>query len=121
MECSPSSNVVDIGTDEGLYEYHSDTAPAEDDYSNVIAYPNPVRPEYSGWITIKGLMADSLVKITDSTGNIVSQGDSQGGMYTWDGCNFNGERVRTGVYYVYASQSGDSGSNAVVTKIMIVR
>ena len=121
VECSPSSNVVYIGTDEGLYEYHSDTAPAEYDYSNVIAYPNPVRPEYSGWITIKGLMADSLVKITDSTGNIVSQGDSQGGMYTWDGCNFNGERVRTGVYYVYASQSGDSGSNAVVTKIMIVR
>ena len=121
VECSPVSNVVYIGTENGLCEYRSDTAPAEDDYSNVIAYPNPVRPDYTGWITVKGLMSDSLVKIADSAGNIVSQGNSEGGMYTWDGCNFNGERVRTGVYYVYASQSGESGSNAVVTKIMIVR
>lgn len=121
VACSPVNNIVYVGTDDGLYEYQSDSAPAEDDYSNVLAYPNPVRPDYSGWITIKGLMENSLVKIADAAGNIVSQGTSAGGMYTWDGCNFNGERVKTGVYYVYASQSGDMGSNAVVTKIMVVR
>lgn len=121
VECSPVSNIVYIGTEDGLYEYQSDSAPARPDYSEVIAYPNPVRPDYTGWITIKGLMENSLVKIADSAGNVVSQGTSEGGMYTWDGCNFNGEPVRTGVYFVYASQSGDAGNNAAVTKIMIVR
>lgn len=121
VQCSPVSNLVYIGTDEGIYQYQSDSAPAEPDYSSVLAYPNPVRPDFTGYITVKGLMENSMVKIADSAGNIVSQGNSEGGMYTWDGCNFNGERVRTGVYFVYASQSGDAGNNAVVTKIMIVR
>ena len=33
------------------------------DFSDVYAYPNPVRPDYTGWITIKGLMDNSLVKL----------------------------------------------------------
>lgn len=41
-------------------------------------------------------------------------------MITWDGCNGAGQRVKTGVYYVFASQSGDSGSSGAVTKIMVV-
>ena len=43
-------------------------------------------------------------------------------MYVWDGCNSEGRRVKTGVYYVFASHSsGDGGgSDAVVTKIMVV-
>lgn len=78
VECSPVSNVIYVGTNDGLFEYQSTSAPAEADYSNVIAYPNPVRPDYSGWITVKGLMANSLVKITDTAGNIVAQGTSDG-------------------------------------------
>lgn len=121
LECDPNSNSVFIGTDVGLVEYSSSTAPASADYSNVYTYPNPVRPDYTGWITIKGLMENSLVKIADAAGNVFYSTVSEGGMVTWDGCNANGQRVKSGVYYVFASQSEEGGSSTgAVTKILVV-
>lgn len=121
LECDPNSNSVFIGTDVGLVEYSSTTAPASADYSNVYAYPNPVRPEYTGWITIKGLMDNSLVKIADAAGNVFYSTVSEGGMVTWDGCNADGQRVKSGVYYVFASQNEEGGSSSsAVTKILVV-
>lgn len=121
IACDKFSNAVYFGTAAGLVKYNSDAAPASDDYSNVYAYPNPVRPEYNGWITISGLMEDSLIKIADASGNVFFQGTSQGGMITWDGCDASGNRVKTGVYYVFASQNGNSGSSGAVTKILVVK
>lgn len=121
IACDKLSNAVYFGTTAGLVKYNSDAAPASDDYSDVYAYPNPVRPEYNGWITIAGLMDDSLVKIADAAGNVFFQGTSQGGMITWDGCDASGNRVKTGVYYVFASQNGDGTSTGAVTKIVVVK
>ena len=120
VACDPRSSSVYFGTPNGVVEYNSTSSPGRDDYSEVIAYPNPVRPEYTGWITIKGLMDDSLVKIADASGNVFHQGRSNGGMYIWDGCNASGERVKTGVYYVFASQNSTGSNEACVTKIMVV-
>ena len=90
-------------------------------------YPNPVTPDYTGWITIAGLMDNSLVKIVDSSMNLVYQTVSEGGTAMWDGCRQGGSRVRSGVYYVLASsQDGDSSSMStssagdVVAKILVV-
>lgn len=121
--CDPRSNIVYFGTVNGLLAYNSTSSPAADDFSEVYAYPNPVRPDYTGWITIKGLMDNSLVKIADSAGNVVAQIKSDGGMAVWDGCNVSGERVRTGVYFVFVSASNgtvDSSSKGAVTKILVV-
>ncbi len=107
-----------VSTDAGVASYRSDVSIASDDYSNVYAFPNPVRPDFSGWITISGLMENSLVKITDVAGNLFYEAYSNGGTVTWDGRTRDGARVKTGVYLVYASQSG--GSSGVVTKIMVV-
>lgn len=120
VACDPNSNSVWFGLENGLMEYSSETAPGNDDYSDVYAYPNPVRPDYSGWITVKGLMNDSLVKIADAAGNVVAQGRSNGGMFIWDGANTAGERVPSGVYYVFASQNATGSSSGAVTKILIV-
>lgn len=119
--CNPTSNSVYVVTSSGFLEYLSDSTPAEDDYSSVYAYPNPVRPDFTGLITIKGLMDNSLVKITDPAGNVVKQLKSNGGMATWDGCNESGTRVKTGVYFVLASQGDSEGNQSAVTKIMIIR
>ncbi|MDE6311428.1 MAG: hypothetical protein K2L96_06380 [Muribaculaceae bacterium] len=120
IAADPNSNRVYIGTRLGVMCYESDASPAKDDFSEVYVYPNPVRPEYTGWITVAGLMDNSLVKIADINGNIVFQGKSSGGSFIWDGCNAGGERVRTGVYLVLASAGDDSSSMAVVSKIMIM-
>lgn len=120
LACNSSTNSVYIGTSYGVVEYSSDASVAEADFSNVYAYPNPVRPGYTGWITIRGLMDNTLVKITDATGTVVNSGLSTGGMYTWDGCNGKGERVKTGVYYVLVSQNENEKSSGAVTKILVV-
>lgn len=107
-----------IGTDMGVVSCFTDVSEVAENYDNVKVFPNPVRPDYTGWITIQGLMDNSLVKITDVAGNLFSQGYSNGGTYVWDGRTTQGERVKTGVYLVYASQSG--GKSGVVAKVMIV-
>ena len=121
VACSTDDNRVFIGTKKGTLVYESDAAPAQNDYSDVYAYPNPVRPDYSGHITVAGLMDNSLVKITDSMGNLVYSGRSTGGMFVWDGLNSDGSRVNTGVYYVFASQNENSESSGCVTKILVVK
>lgn len=119
--CNPNTNSVYIGTIYGLVEYSGDATPAEDNYDNVYAYPNPVRPDYTGYITVKGLVANSWVKIADSGGNVIYSGLSTGGMFTWDGRNASGDRVKTGVYFVLANSSeNDNSKGKVVTKILIV-
>jgi flagellar hook assembly protein FlgD len=112
---------VYIGYTGGLITYRSTTSPAQSDYSAVLAYPNPVRPDYTGYITVSGLMENSLVKIADASGNVVFQTRSSGGMAVWDGCNADGSRVNTGVYFVLASQNENDNATSVVTKILVVK
>lgn len=117
----PSTGKVMIGTDIGLCSYISDATEAEEELiaDNVIAYPNPVSPDYNGPITIKGLTMDSEVKICSSTGQLVWSGVSNGGIFTWNGLNKQGRRVASGVYHVIASNA--EGKKAVVSRIVIVR
>ncbi len=121
VEQDPASNLVYVGTDDGLYRFYCSTSPAAEDYSEIYAYPNPVRPDFTGPITIAGLTEGSLVKIMDASGALVAQTTANGGMALWDGCNMQGHRVRSGVYYVFAT-SGPQEENAkgAVTKIIVI-
>jgi streptogramin lyase len=112
---------VYIGTDKGLCSYMNDAtgASSEMQKDNVYAYPNPVKPDYTGLITVKGLSYDADIKIVTSNGALVNEGRSNGGMYTWDGCDTDGKKVASGVYMVMAATS--DGSKGVVCKIAIVR
>lgn len=114
----PESNKVYVGTDNGLAILHSTSSPASSDMNGIYAYPNPVTPDYTGYITVAGLMDNSLVKIADAQGNVFRQGVSDGGSYMWDGCDASGARVKSGIYYVFASQQ--DGSRAATTKIVVV-
>ncbi len=118
--CNPNNNSVFITTPAGLYEYFSDSSPAESTYDHIFAYPNPVRPEFGGNVTLTGMMDNSLVKIADSNGFVIRQLKSTGGMTTWDCCDQYGQPVKTGVYLVLCSQANGSGE-AVVTKIAVIR
>jgi hypothetical protein len=112
---------VFFGTDKGLCSYMSDaTEPNEEmNKDNVYAYPNPVRPDYTGLITVTGLSYDADVKIVTSNGVLVAQGRSNGGMFTWDGTDLKGKKVVSGVYMVETATS--TGSSGTVCKIAIVR
>jgi hypothetical protein len=85
---------------------------------NVIAYPNPVTPDYTGLVTITGLSYDADVKITTATGAIVAEGRSNGGMFTWNCCNKQGKHVASGVYMVITATS--DGKKGTVCKIAVI-
>ncbi|MFR9165669.1 MAG: two-component regulator propeller domain-containing protein [Dysgonomonas sp.] len=110
--------IVYIGTDKGIVTYQGEATQGAESYSNVYAYPNPVRPEYEGPITITGLKTNSNIKITDIKGNLIHEGKSIGGQYIWDGRNAKKEKVDTGIYLVFGSS--EDGSEGVVTKIAVV-
>lgn len=118
LAVDPKTGVVYVGTARGIVSFVSDATEGNAEFSEVYAYPNPVRPEYEGVIAITGLMRNSTVKITDMKGNLINQGQSLGGQYTWDGRNRGGKRVDTGVYLVFGSS--EDGTSGVVTKILVV-
>ena len=86
---------------------------------NVYAYPNPVTPDYTGLINIVGLTLDADVKITSSSGKVIAEGRSNGGSFTWDGCDQQGRRVASGIYMVVTATS--DGKKGTVCKIAIIR
>ena len=112
---------VYFGTQYGLCSYMGDATAISDKMTkdNVYAYPNPVRPDYTGLITVVGLTYNADVKIVTSNGVLVNEGKSNGGTYTWDGCDKKGKQVASGIYMVEtATSTGDKGT---VCKIAIVR
>ncbi len=109
---------VFFATEKGIVSYAGDATKADDKHGKVVVYPNPVRPEYTGEITIRGLASKTNVKVTDIAGNLVYETQANGGTATWSGRNFNGKRVATGVYLIYSSN--DDATETYVTKILVV-
>ncbi|HKL08590.1 MAG TPA: T9SS type A sorting domain-containing protein [Bacteroidales bacterium] len=110
---------VFMATDKGLVSYRGSATMGSDEFRDVYVYPNPVREDYHGDITIRGLVSNVNVKITDISGNIVYETNAEGGQATWNGKNFSGKRVSTGVYLVFCSN--DDGSKTHITKLLFIR
>ncbi len=109
---------VFIATEKGLISYKGTATEAQDDFTNVFVYPNPVREDYNGVIAIRGLVKDTDVRITDISGNLVSQTKSLGGQAIWDGKDLNGNRVQTGVYMVF--NASPDGELSMAAKILFI-
>ena len=118
---NPTNGEVFFGTDLGLCSFMSDATEPNEEMTkdNVWAYPNPVEPGYTGPITITGLTLDADIKILAANGALIAQGRSNGGTFTWDGCDQQGRRVASGVYMVATATS--DGNKGTVCKIAIVR
>jgi streptogramin lyase len=110
---------VFFGTDQGIIAYRSDANLAGDDFGDVYAFPNPVRPGYHGDITITGLIRDANVKITDIAGNLVYEATTLGGQIVWDGKNFSGRRVASGIYLIFCTN--DDGTKTKITKLLFLK
>ncbi len=113
------SGEVFFGTDAGIVSYRGSAVAGGSKHGDVYAYPNPVRPGYTGNIAIRGLVRDANVIITDLPGNMVFETTAEGGQANWDGKNFDGEDVKSGVYLIFSSN--EDGTETFVTKILIVR
>ncbi len=109
-----------IGTDRGICSYATGVSePVEElDKANIKISPNPVRPEYSGRVVISGLTESAEVKIVSAGGQLVYRGNSTGGSLVWDVRTPAGDRVTSGVYYIYVSKA--DGSKSVAGKIAVI-
>ncbi len=107
-----------FGTSKGIVSYRGTATEAKEKCSDVYAFPNPVKNSYRGAIAIKGVVGNGNVKITDVSGNLVFETTATGGQAMWNGTNFAGERVQTGVYLVFSTDA--DGTNTCATKLLFI-
>lgn len=115
----PDSGVVYFATGNGLVAYKGTNTAPRDNLKALRAFPNPVRPNFTGNVTIDGLTARANVKITDVNGNLVFERVAEGGSIQWDTRAFGKYKVSSGVYFIMATT--DDGTETNVAKVMIVR
>ena len=120
ISINDATGEVFFATDNGLCSYMSDATKAVDSPNDetTYAYPNPVKPGYTGPITIVGLSMNVDVKIVTTNGVLVAEGTSNGGSFVWDGKDKNGKRVASGVYMVQTAD--ENGDNGTVCKVAVV-
>lgn len=114
-----TSGEVFFATAKGLISYRGTATAGKDTYEEVKVFPNPVRENYSGTIAVSGLMTNSFCKVVDSAGKLVWQDYANGGELVWDGKDFSGRKVATGVYFVFSSD--ETGKERNVAKILFIK
>lgn len=108
-----------FATDQGLISYKGTASKGNETNSNVIVYPNPVRPEHRGIVGIKGLVTDGLVKITTTSGAFVTHLKAEGGQAVWDCTDIKGRNVEPGIYLIFVSD--ENGKETYATKVLIMK
>lgn len=106
-----------MATFNGICSFRSTATEGDAANQNVLVFPNPVPPGYYGTIAIRGLVNNALVKITELNGRLVHQARALGGQAIWDGKNYLGNKVASGVYLVIVRD--DDGLEKIATKIVL--
>jgi ligand-binding sensor domain-containing protein len=113
-----STGEVYFATARGICSFRSTATETTGNNSSVLVFPNPVPPGYTGTIAIRGITNNAIVKITELDGRLVYQTRALGGQATWNGKNYKGQAIATGVYLVLVSD--DTHKEKMVTKIVYV-
>ncbi|MDZ7806360.1 MAG: two-component regulator propeller domain-containing protein [Gracilimonas sp.] len=109
---------VFISTDLGLVSYQDVPKVAVNSMNSLKVYPNPFRYSDHDQILIEGLSEETSIKILGIDGFVVNSIETRGGRVNWNGRDFNGNKLGTGVYYVVASSA--SGGEKGIGKVVIV-
>ena len=118
IEINPVSGEVFIATAKGIISFRGDATEAGPVHGNVKIFPNPVTRDFVGSLSINGLAANAIVKITDISGKLIWQTRANGGTATWGVADYNGRRAATGMYLVFSAT--DDGEDTFVGKIAVV-
>ena len=109
---------VYFATSKGICSFRSTATEGSETNENVLVFPNPVPPGFSGTIAIRGLVNNAIVKITELDGRLVYQTRALGGQAIWDGRNYKGQTISSGAYLVLVSDDGRKERTA--TKIFFI-
>lgn len=114
----PVTGELFISTDGGLLSYRTGATAAAESHGDVTIFPNPVRPDFEGLVTISGLARNATVKITDVSGKLFYETRAYGGTATWNRRTYTGEEAKTGVYLVFSAS--EDGQSNFVGKIAVI-
>ena len=109
---------VFFSTSNGMASFRSTATTGILTNKEVLVFPNPVPPGYAGTIAIRGLANNSIVKITELDGRLVFQTRALGGQAIWNGKNYKGQSISSGVYLVLIHDDGKQEKYA--TKIVFI-
>ncbi len=118
IEVDNSTGEVYFATELGLISFQGDATAPESNCEGLMVFPNPVRPDYQGPITIRGMGSETTVRITTVSGLLVKEIQADGGTAIWDGTDVYGNRVRSGVYL--ALSSDDNGEQGCIGKFVML-
>lgn len=118
VEIVPTTGEVFFATDAGIISFRSGATSGGPGFQSVKIFPNPVTKAFSGLVGISGLATDAIVKITDVSGKLIWQTQSNGGTATWNVQDYNGRRATTGIYLVFAATP--DGSESIVGKVAVI-
>lgn len=107
-----------FATAKGICSFRSTATEGGETNEDVLVFPNPVPAGFSGTIGIRGLVNNAIVKITELDGRLVYQTRALGGQAVWDGRNYKGQRISSGVYLVLVSDDGKK--ERMATKIFFI-
>jgi hypothetical protein len=94
---------VYFATLKGICSFRSTAVEGGETNEDILVFPNPVPPGYTGTIAIRGLVNNAFVKITEPDGRLVYQTRALGGQAVWDGRDYRGRKISSGVYIVLVS------------------
>lgn len=109
---------VYFATAKGICSFRGTATEGGERNESVLVFPNPIPPGYSGTIGIKGLVNNAIVKITELDGRLVYQTRANGGQAVWDGRDYRGRKISTGIYLVLVSN--DERTEKKAAKIVFI-
>ena len=115
----PSSGEVFIGSNRGLLSFRATATQTAPNLNGIEVFPNPVKPDYAGPISVRGLVPESYVKVTDQNGRLLYEGYATGGQFTWDGYSLEGILAPSGIYLFWITDP--LGAQTAVVQGVIIR
>lgn len=109
---------VFFATANGICSYRGTATEGKTSMDEVLVFPNPVPPGFTGTIAIRGVPANAIVKITEPDGRLVYQTRALGGQAIWNGRDYQGKKISSGVYLVLVSD--DTRKENLATKIVFI-
>lgn len=109
---------VFIATDLGLVSYYEIPKAPVKSMDKLKVFPNPFKYSRHNQVVVEGLSKSTRIKVIGVDGIVVNELTGQGGRITWDGYDYNGNQLGTGVYFLVAYEG--SGRETGVGKVVIV-
>lgn len=102
INIDPVTGDVYFSTSKGVAAFRSTATQgnAQND-DPLLIYPNPVPAGFNGMIAVRGVADNSDVRFTDIAGQMVYRTTALGGQAVWNGKDYTGHKVQSGVYLVF--------------------